>query len=242
MHHQTHPLITAAEIRMRQSSDPIHDYAHAKRTAQYAEKLGRDARVRVTYLPSLVIAAWWHDVARTITKNPSFIWMPFVDDLLSALMLWWHAIRTGTLDQHAGLAVRLIACKSIGTGAFLTRILTRKRERLFVDILHDADKLDQFNLERMTKVLEVTQSSAVYRVGYRVLCRWHTLLNYIRVKTDAAKKYLLQVLRQFIVWLKQPPIYAWHVAAFGASWSKKNLRHLERLISRLTVQLASGTV
>lgn len=236
------PLIDAAKSRMRQSSDPIHDYLHAERTAAYAERLGRDAHVTDEHREALVLAAWWHDVARTITEKPSFIWMPFVDDLLSAMMLLWHTVRTGTGSRISGLAIRLIACKSIGTGALLTRIFVRRKNRILIDTLYDADKLDFFNLERMARILKVTESSAMYRVGYRMSYRWFCIMNYVKVKTDAAKKYIVNILQQFLRWFKEPHIYSWHVDQFSKTWARKNLRRLERMVERLTRQISSGTI
>jgi hypothetical protein len=227
---------------MIHSHDPVHDHAHAARVAEYAERLCADSGISESHTHALVIAAWWHDVARTITDSPSFIWMPFVDDLLSAVMLWWHTVRTGTGMSVAGLAVRLIACKSIGTGAFLTRILVRKQDRILIDILHDADKLDVFNIDRMQKVLEITETALRYKMGYRVACRWFQLMHQIKVKTIAAKKYIMQLFREFIRWLKEPMIYAWHTKNFGVSWTHRNLRQLESILHRLTREAIPATI
>lgn len=235
-------LIHAARKRMRHSHDPVHDLTHAERTARYVEHLCKETGVDTEHTKALIIAAWWHDVARTMTDNPSFIWMPFVDDLLSAVMLWWHARWTGAGNHFTGLAVRLIACKSMGTGALLTKLLLHRNERLFLDLLDDADTLDIFTVERMAKVLAVTESSFIYRFGYRVHCRWYCLLRHIKMKTDAARKYVLQLLRQFIAWLKQPRIYFWHVRHFGSAWAEKNLRRLESVTHRLTLELSSATL
>ncbi len=235
-------LIKAAQTRMKTTRDPIHDETHAARTAQYVQILIQDMRISAEHTQALLIAAWWHDVARTITNKPSFVWMPFIDDILSAIMLWWHILRTGSRCDTTRFAVRLIACKGMGTGAFLTRILIQKRHRILVDLIRDADKLDFFTIERMAKVLEVTSSSLIYHVGYRVGYRWCTNTNYVKMKTKAAKKYIIFLLQQFLSWLKQPIIYTWHTEQFGKLWTQKTLHRIERMMQRLTLKLSSATV
>lgn len=235
-------IIHAARKRMRHSNDPVHDLGHAERTAQYVEYLTLEMHVDAEKKKSIVIAAWWHDVARTLTDKPSFIWMPFVDDLFSAAMLWWHTMRTGSASRTTAFAVCLIACKSIGTGAFLTKILIRKRDRVIVDLLKDADTMDVFTVDRFAKVLILSESSRIYRFGYRIHCRWYCLLRNIKMKTDAARRYVLELLRHFLEWIKQPFIHAWHVRHFGKSWTKKTLHRIERSVRQLTHDVASATL
>lgn len=235
-------LIHAARKRMRRSNDPVHDVGHAERTAHYMERLCKETGVNEEHTKALIIAAWWHDVSRTMTDKPSFLLMPFVDDLFSAVMLWWHSVKSKSLSRTTALAVCLIACKSMGTGALLTKLLIRKRYRVLVDLLEDADRLDVFTVDRVSKVLALTESSRVYRLGYRIHCRWYCLLRHIQMKTDAARKYVLELLCQFLVWITQPAMVAWHVRQFGQTWAKKSLRRLERVIRQLTRQVASATV
>jgi hypothetical protein len=235
-------LIHAARKRMRHSHDPVHDLGHAERTAHYMERLSRETGVNTEHTKSLIIAAWWHDVSRTMTDKPSFIIMPFVDDLLSAVILWWHSVKTKSLSRTTILAVCLIACKSMGTGALLTKILIRKQHRVLVDLLEDADTLDVFTVDRVSKVLVLTESSRVYRLGYRIHCRWYSLLRHIKMKTQAARKYVLELLQKFLAWITQPAMVAWHVRQFGETWAKKSRRRFERVIRQLTREAASATV
>ena len=95
MHHDITPLVDIARTRMMCSRDPIHDVRHIERVMKHAEHLSRECHRSAAEEQALILAASWHDVARIITKKTSFIWMPFVDDMISAVMLWWQTLQHG---------------------------------------------------------------------------------------------------------------------------------------------------
>src|SRR3989338_2062478 len=116
-------LITAAQARMRRVRDPIHGIDHVERVVSHAHRLCATAGITGAQRDALILAAWGHDVSRSMTKKPSLVLMPLFDDLLSALTLWKHTIAFGLFGSVAGMATRLIFCKGLGTGMVLTRVL-----------------------------------------------------------------------------------------------------------------------
>jgi hypothetical protein len=122
-------LVQKATTLMNKSHDPIHDTAHARRVVNHVSALSDISKVTGDEKKALIIAAWWHDVARIITKKPSLVWMPMVDDLISGFMLLAFLIKHRIYDQSAFLAARMILGKSLGTGAFIKKILLSKRNQ-----------------------------------------------------------------------------------------------------------------
>lgn len=228
-----HLLILEAQKRMGLSRDPVHDMSHAERVAQFALRLAKDTKLTTEQTYAVVLAAWWHDVGRTITKNPSFIWMPFFDDLLSAFMLWGATIRAGLFGTIAGVATRIIFCKSLGTGAILTRLLMRRHNRILIDVLKDADSLDILTHERIAKLLPFVEKSRRYYWGYKTLIRWFVSTKQLQMKTQAARTYVIQLLKNFLTWATQVAVYAWHVAQFGQAWCDAMLKRGERLLRHI---------
>ena len=218
---------------MSRSRDPAHDQSHAERVATFAAQLAADTKLTETQTQALILAAWWHDVSRTLTKKPSIIVMPFIDDLLSAFQLWSATLRIGLFGSATGMATRIIFCKSFGTGAFLTRILLRRRNRILVDIIKDADALDVLNCERITTFMPLVERSRCYRFGYRAMIRRFLSTKELQMKTQAARAYVIRLLRAFILWAKQTAVAAWHVAQFGKRWYAATLRRGERLLQKI---------
>lgn len=235
----THALVRAARRRMRASRDPIHDQRHSDRVVRYAVILAKESGRSEEEIEALAIAAAWHDVARVITDRPSFLWMPAVDDLFSAFMLWRRLRRYHIHENAAALAVRITACKGLGTGAILTLLFFRKQKRVLVDILKDADNLDVLEIERMERTLRLTESSRLYRANYRVLCWWYNACKQLKMRTKAAKKYIVNLLARFIVWLKQPAILLWHAVHYGETWVIRHLKRLERLLQEVSASTAA---
>src|SRR3989338_3567593 len=97
-------LIQVAQERMRRSSDPGHDFTHAARVVTYIERFIADLDLTEEQATILILAGWWHDAGRIITQKPSFIWMLFFDDMISALMLWRTTIRYGLFGSIAGMS------------------------------------------------------------------------------------------------------------------------------------------
>lgn len=216
---------------MAESQDPMHENGHVSRVAETAVKLSRGMSLSEREREALVIAAWWHDTGRTVTKNPSLIWMPFFDDIISAVMLARDAMRgAGIFRSPAGLAARIISCKSLGTGQLLTRILLSKRHRALLDVLKDADALDVLSPERVEKIFTFVEDSATYHIGYRVMIWWMLRSHHLHVKTEAAKKYIAELFREFLAWVRGETVLAWHVEQFGEAWVEKTIARTEVLL------------
>lgn len=235
-------LIYRAKRRMKQSPDPVHDVRHAERVVGFVKELTRDLNLTADQRQALILAAWWHDLARTVTKNPSLVWMPFFDDLLSAFMLWGATIRYGLFGTVAGLATRIIFCKSLGTGALLTRFLMRRKNRMLVDLIKDADNLDALNLERINYLMVMVETSRLYHVGYRLTIWWYIKSSQLKMRTMQARLYLEGLLRAFLEWAKQQTIFNWHVAHFGRAWCEKMLLRGEALLHHIKQLNALATV
>jgi hypothetical protein len=235
-------LVQKATTLMNKSHDPIHDTAHARRVVNHVSALSDISKVTGDEKKALIIAAWWHDVARIITKKPSLVWMPMVDDLISGFMLLAFLIKHRIYDQSAFLAARMILGKSLGTGAFIKKILLSKRNQFLADLLKDADTLDTFAIERFELVLELVEESLRYEIGYKIVCRWFSFLNHINMKTEAARTYVLHLFHRLINWIKQPRIIAWHIEHFGKRWTKKSLRRIDKLGAKLTKRLQATAI
>ncbi len=226
-------LVETAKIIMRKTRDPIHDVGHAERVAQHVEMLGRQFNMSQPQRDALILAAWWHDASRVITSRPSFIIMPLFDDFLSACILWFATIRYGLFGSVAGMSTRLIFCKSLGTGKILTRLLLRKKNRILLDILSDADALDALHVERIKKMLPYIQSSRVYHLGYKVMTWWMLSSQHLQLKTRAARTYLEKMIKEFLTWLHELPVYQWFVEEFGQLWLKKNILRAQQFLRQL---------
>lgn len=227
-------LIERAKTIMKRTHDPVHDLDHSRRVAQYASTLAHDMKLSPDQHDALVIAAWWHDASRTLTKKPSIVWMACIDDMLSALMLWREVLRYGLFGSPAGMAARLILCKSLGTGALLTKIFIRRRNRILVDVIKDADMLDILTTERLAKIIPLVESSRMYHLSYRTMLRWlMSRTSYLKMKTAAARKYAIRLLRALIEWVQQEVIFAWHVTEFGEQWSHRMIGRGERLLRKM---------
>ncbi len=233
-------LITYAKQRMASSRDPIHEITHAERVVTHIKRLSRELHIPAATEEALILAAWWHDVGRTITRKPSLIWMPFVDDLISAVMLWWHTIIHGRVSHTTNLAVRLIACKSFGTGTLLMKIFFTRKNRFLVDIIEDADNLDILTVERASKILELTEDSRLYHAGYRMMCWWFSTGRMLEMRTEVAQKYLIEILEQFLVWINDPQIFWWHVEQYGAIWADKHVASFQAMLEQLRSYTAAS--
>lgn len=226
-------LIEVARQKMAKSRDPVHDLAHVTRVAGYCETIAQNYVLTEKQKQALILAAWWHDVGRTIPKSPSLFLMSLIDDTLSALMLWMYTIRFGLFGSVAGMATRLIFCKSFGTGTLFTRILLRKKNRILFEILEDADTLDMLHVERTEQLRKLVESSAIYRFGYKMAIRWFFATKQINLRTDGAKKILIQLLQSFLNWMKQKEIFLWHEKFFSRQWITKRIQQAEITLKQL---------
>ena len=237
MNNKNQHLIAIAKRYMSQSSDPIHDIEHVRRVVTSTSTIAKQLHLNSEQTEALVLAAWWHDVARSVTKKPSIIVMPFIDDLISAILLWKETIRCGLFGSVAGMATRIIFCKSFGTGKILTKILMRKKNRIMVDILHDADLLDVIHIERTKRLFSLAESSVVYSFGYKLAIWWFLSITKMKMKTSAAQKELLEMLKEFKSWMESYSIREWHIHKYGKAWFETKMRHTELFIYRLESQL-----
>lgn len=223
-------LIQIAKHKMAHSHDPIHDLDHVKRVVNYTKLLSQDFNLNQTQKQALVLAAWWHDVSRTVNKKSSFILMTLIDDMVSAIMLWFFTIRCGLFGTVAGMSAKLILCKSLGAGAVFTKILLRKKNRIMVDIIKDADMLDILAVNRMERLILLVEESKKYYFGYKILCWWLITRSKLQMKTQAAIKYLEEILRQFMQWINSEEIKNFFIETFGIKWSKKMLKGINELL------------
>ena len=238
MHEKIQKLTHLAQKRMKHSSDPVHDIHHVRRVVTHVQTLSKECGLNQKQTDALILAAWWHDVSRTITRRPSIVLMPFVDDLISALMLWYATIRCGLFGSIAGMATRMIFCKSFGAGRVLTRVLMLRKNRIMVDILQDADVLDLLHTERNQRLHELAESSFLYKHGYKLAIWWFLKAERISVKTEQAKKYLLKIVEEFIAWIERKEVFLWHVAHYGKEWTLRMMeqgRQLARHIRYATL-------
>jgi len=227
-------LITQAQKLMSHSGDPVHDISHVKRVVKYTEMIQGDFVLSTKQKKATILAAWWHDTGRTITKKPSIVIMPFVDDLISAFMLAKFAILNRLFDDSVGLAIRIILCKSAGTGTLFTKILLNKKNLFLLNMVDDADKLDLLNPERTLMIHLMVENSSLYHYGYKLAIWWFLHTQELKLKTRAAKEYLKHLLQKFLSWLKQAEIFAWHIKEFGITWVNKNIERFERLLFKLS--------
>jgi hypothetical protein len=224
-------LIEDARTRLRQSNDLLHDEGHAARVATYAINIASHMGIdNPRHIEALEISAWWHDVSRTITKKPSFVLMPFIDDTLSAIMLGITIIKSLSLTRSTWLAFRLVLSKSAATGKIFSRVFLTKKMRTLLDILDDADTVDTLAPERTEVIHAMVGSSRTYKHAYKMMTWWFASTTYMEVKTDAAKEYLIKVLQEFVVWAQQAHIRMWHIERYGEEW-------LENMIGRINIFL-----
>ena len=226
-------LISLARHKMVRVQDPIHGIDHVERVVGHVEQLCAEIGVSKEQKDAVLLAAWWHDVSRNMSRKPSLVWMPLVDDFFSALLLWFFTIRYGLFGSVAGIATRLVFCKGLGTGAFLTRVLLRKRTRVLLDILKDADGLDLLHIDRVQKLHELVGGSRTYQYGYRVHNWWCLTSKQLHMRTRAARKIMEEIICRFLAWLKKEAIMLWHKKLFGAHWVDKNLQKWYDLLAQI---------
>lgn len=228
MEQKTHLLINTAKQKMAASRDLMHNLGHAKRVVNFTEQICREFSLTEKQRQALVLAAWWHDVGRAAKRKPSYIWINFFDDMISACCLLSRAIRSGLYNRTVGLAVRVIVCKNLATSALLTKILLYKKDRLLVNIIKDADYLDLLSPERSMTAHKIIENSRRYRLAYRFLNWWFFVGKRLKFKTKTAQQILKKLLEQFISWVKSAEIFNWHVKYFGYEWLVRALRRAEK--------------
>lgn len=239
MNSRVEKLINFAKHKMKKSTDPLHDMGHVERVVKRVKEFSRDIDLTVEEKNSIVLAAWWHDVSRTITKNPSLVWMSFIDDTVSALMLWFGSIRCGLFGDIVGLSTRILLCKSFGTGAILTRLLIKKRHRILVNILDDADTLDMLNKERIIKLFPLVENSRAFKFGYKITISWCLKSRELKLRTAQAREVLADLITKFIAWIKQKEILDWHIKQFGKKWVANTINSVNKFLKCIVPETCS---
>lgn len=225
-------LIDIAAKRMRGSEDPIHGYHHAAGVAATAEACAQAAHLTQAETEALVLAAWWHDVGRTVLRRSSFVFMIFFDDLLSALMLWRETVRLRLFGSVAGMSTRLIFCHSFGTGRLFSWLL-RPRTRFLLTLLTDADKIDILSTARLAKIHQVIAPSRLHRASYRFLAAYILITRHAMVKSEVALPLFLHSLREAVAWMHTTAVVQWHEQTFNAQWTKKLYARLNAVAHEL---------
>ncbi|MBT4120562.1 MAG: HD domain-containing protein [Candidatus Magasanikbacteria bacterium] len=228
-------LVIQAQKAMKDSSDPIHGLSHVKRVVINVENICKDMNIRGRQKDALILAAYWHDVSRTITKYPSIFWMVFLDDLISAFMLLKSCLRLWLFGYVPSTAIKIIFCKSTGTGKLLTKILLRKKERILLDILEDADMLDVMHTERIENIMPLTELSKIYLFSYKRLVSYNLKLKHVKFKTKAAMKQFEKIIRQLIEFFKKPEVILWHTEQFGYKWCREANKKLKELLDYIVL-------
>jgi hypothetical protein len=236
MKKQVRKLLKLAKKIMSESTDPIHDLAHVERVASYCKTISQSYNLSHSQYQALILAAWWHDAGRTITKRPSVIIMPFIDDTISALMLWRHTIRFGLFGSVAGMATRIIFCKSEVTGKFLKYIFLRKKNRILLEILEDADAIDMVHVDRANVIKEMVDSSYTYRLGYKAMVHWFMMWDTVRVQTEGARQLMINLFKKILEWIQQQEIFDWHIELLSLRVTQKVVVRIKDSINKLTLQ------
>jgi hypothetical protein len=234
MHHQVPLLIAEAKRRMAHSKDMYHNLKHVERVVSYATNIADSLELTSNQREGLLLAAWWHDAAHTLTRKPSFFLMPLIDDTVSALMLWYYTIRMGLFGEVAGLSTRLIFCKSVGTG-LLSKIFLKKRNRILLDALIDADKLDMIDVGRTEDLYSLMESSRFYALWYSLMFWIMFPMKFLRQRTPAGRKLMRSKLHNVLQAIQQDSFDARHVLLFGERYTRhctericKEYRHVQQ--------------
>jgi len=225
-------LIHVAQNKMRTSNDPIHDIDHVTRVVAMVSDMIQEIDISEKETQAIILAAWWHDVGRTITKRPSFIYMLFIDDIISAFMLWMYTLRVGMFGRIVGLATRIILCKSYGSGKLFTKLFISKKHRILVDIVEDADMIDILHVTRLQRNFSIVESSYKYKFGYRVLALVLFSKKTLDMRTEIAKKHLRNKLAPMINWIEEKEIYNWHKKTYGKNWADSFKKKIQNTIQR----------
>ena len=227
-------LVDKAKQLMELSRDPIHDLSHVERVVKNVQRIAPSFDLTTEELEAVELAAWWHDVARVLTKKPSFVWMACIDDMLSAVMLCLHSIRYGFWNNSGGMATKLILSKTFGTGAVFTKLLLTKKEKVLVNILKDSDQLDIMNIERLARVCELSKTSKKYMWGLQCLLFYNTRESAAHMRTSIANQFLLEAIENILTWMNEHRNDPGYVNFFGEEWIEnviQKFQNLHRILS-----------
>ena len=224
-----------AKTIMANSNDPIHNLNHVERVLDNANKIMKNLNLTEQEKESVRLACLWHDVGRITTNKPSFVWMIFFDDTISAILLWKETLKYKLFDSTGSLASRIIFCKSLGTGKLFTRIFLKKRTKILLDIVKDADTLDMLHKERLIQIMEALKDNTLSIMVYRLISWYATRLKTFKIKTAEGQKILKQIIEQVLFWLKNPEIIIWYTKKLGQKSCNKLIKKIEKILDHFTL-------
>ncbi|MFB6226330.1 MAG: hypothetical protein ABEJ02_03175 [Candidatus Paceibacteria bacterium] len=223
-------LKNIAKSRMEASDDPVHDLEHVKRVAGHTKEIlsGYDC-FNKKQKQALLLAAWWHDIGRTINGRPSFLVVSyFFDDLLSALTLWFFTIKNGLFGNVVGISTRIIFCSNLGDGSLISKILLTKDSRKLMSILQDADQLDLLSTDRMYKLYQLSEQSRLIQYSYKSLVWWYVHKEKLEFHTQKAKQISKKLLAKLLKWV-ETEVHALHTSLFGKDFTYRSTSKLHRI-------------
>lgn len=226
-------LNSIARKYMEHSQDTLHDIGHVTRVVQYTNNLASSYNLSSDDYGTLMLAAWWHDVGRTLTSGTSMIWMALCDDFISAIMLLRHAIRLHAINMVVIKALWILCMKSFSKNESIKKITLRPNARLLLYILHDADYLDILNIKRYELAYQISQTSIIHTWAYRMVIWWSFHSKKLYMKTQVARTYVERMVRELLLWIKQHHIYEWHVIRFGKEWTDKTFQSMEKFFDTI---------
>lgn len=223
-------LIKIAQYKMFISHDPAHELEHVKRVVENVEKIAKSYDISGIDMDALVLSAWWHDFSRSrINKPPSFFWMIFLDDIISAWYLFVLSIKNKSLSKVVFWAILILLAKSLVGGRIFKFLFFRKDRKILVDILGDADFLDVMKYDRILKTMPIAKTNKYYRLAYKKLIEMNLKDKKIRLKTKEALSIFKKIVNDLIVFLQQDWVYSWHEELFGDKWCQWVLFKLKEL-------------
>lgn len=232
--HKYKTLIRIATKLMRKSGDTLHDLAHVRRVVGYTKKLTQEIH-NTEHRQAIILAAWWHDAGRVVTPMASMVIMSFLDDILSACMLWHYAHKHRCFSKVVWIAGRILIGNSLGTGKLFSKFILTKSERHLAHILKDADDLDALDVERIKQIIPFVNDSAIYYYSYKTLAHWWVSYSRLVMRTHEARACIEEIIRALIAWLSKADIRHWHVQTFGYEWSKKMFDRLANVLDEITL-------
>ncbi len=230
-------LIWLAAHKMKHCHDPIHDYNHVKRVVNYSETIAKSQKLTTSGKQTLLLAAWWHDVGRTVTSKSSLFFMSMFDDIISAIMLFYFAFRNKQLNKVTINAVIILLSKSLLLKWFSHFLLSKQEKKIILQILEDADSLDMLNISRTEQIRKIVNKSPTYASGYKHAINWLLTINKIKMQTIEAKNILIELLQNFIDWILQPEIFEWHEKLFEKKWLNKKIISAKKILNKNILEI-----
>lgn len=235
-------LIGRAIYKMKHCQDPLHNLAHVRRVVEYVKTIAQSHKLTPHQYETLLLATWWHDVGRTVTSRSSLVFMSMFDDILSGLMLFYFAITKGLFNKTVLHAVLILFAKSMILHPFFRAILITDQQRLILNILTDADNLDMLNIDRSEQIRQMVNKHPAYAFGYKCAISWFLKSSKIKMKTEAAKRMLIELMKRFISWIRQPEIFHWHERLFSKQWVEKRLSFANKKLQILMLELEASAI